>query len=398
MRPKLRVPAALLSALLAASCASPRAIPGGGTLVVGLIADLSASGARQGNDALKGAELRALALEAGGVGRVRVAALDMKESPADAVKALGRLARDTQASAVIDATFGKAGFVLGSAADDLGIPLVSLGADDRVTTPEISSVGNESPGLLRRFAFLIEPTDSQVAEAMARYALSRFPLRRYATLSDPADIRSTVQAWSFARAVKRAQALLVASGTFSDDPDGSAASIRRILDARPEAVFICGSTEQNAGAVQDFRRSSRTLLLLGNETWGAALLERTGESAAGSWFAAPVSPDAEGLAGITSSFQARFGEPPRPAALPGWNAVGLITDAAVRARSLDRGKVAEALENTRGYAGAMGTISLDPTTHRADGPPVALFRIFGGRFTVEEPRFPVSGGSSPGAK
>ncbi|HVO38957.1 MAG TPA: ABC transporter substrate-binding protein [Spirochaetia bacterium] len=397
MRARLRLPAVLLFALLAASCASPGGIPGGRTLVVGLIADLSASDARRGNDVRKGAELRALALKAAGIGTVRVVSVDMKESPAEAVKALGRLAQETQASAVIDATFGRAGFVLGSAADDLGIPLVSLGTDDRVTTPEISAAGADSAGLLRRRAFLIEPTDSQLADAMARYALSRFPLKRYASLSDPADIRSTIQAWSFARAVKRAKALLVAAEGFPDNP-GDAAPIQRVLDARPEAVFICGSVEQNVRAARDFRRLSRTVLLLGNEAWGGSFLERAGESAAGSWFAAAVSPDADALAGIASTFQEQFGQPPRSPALYGWDAVGLIADAAVRALSLDREKVTEALENTRGYTGTLGALSIDPSTHRADGPPVALLRIFGGRATIEEPRFPVSGGSFPGVK
>jgi branched-chain amino acid transport system substrate-binding protein len=391
--PRAALTAALLCALLAVSCVtSGEALRGRGPVVIGLVADLSSSGARQGNDVLKGAKLKVEVLnEAGRMGRrpLRLEALDIKDSPVEAAKAFTRLARDSRAVAVIGASFSGAGLILGSVADSLEVPLVSLSTDDRVTTPEITQGAEGSPGLLRAFAFLIRPTASQSAAAMARYALRNLPISRYAKLFDPDDPLSTIQSLSFTLAIRKGRGLVVASEELHEDQESFSPQLKKVMDAKAEAVFVCGSPEETLLVARDAKLLGVTALLIGNESWDAPFLERSGGTVTNAWFAAALSPDTDALASISARFQAEFGEKPRSAALAGWDAAGLIADAIFRAGVADPVPVAAALEQTRGYAAMLGTIDIDPKTHRAGGPPVAIMRITGGRYVMAERRFPV---------
>ena len=367
--PRAALTASLLCALLAVSrVSSGEALRGSGPVVIGLVADLSSNGARQGNDVLKGAKLRVEVLnEAGRMGGrpLRLEALDMKDSPAEAAKAFTRLARDSRAAAVIATSFSNAGLILGSVADSLEVPLVSLSADDRVTTPEITQGGDGSPGLLRAFAFLTRPTASQTAGAMARYAMRNLSISRFATLFDPDDPLSTIQSLSFALAVRKGSGLVVASEEVHQDEESCSPQLKKIMDAKAEALFVSGSLEEALLAARDAKLLGMTALLIGNESWGAPFLERSGGTVRNAWFAAPLSPDTDALASISARFQAEFGEKPRSAALAGWDAAGLIADAILRAGSAEPVQVAAALERTRGYAAMLGTIDMDPKTHRA---------------------------------
>ncbi len=388
---KLRAAAAVLFVLLAASCASLGAgLGGSGPVVIGLVADLSSDSARHGNDVLKGATLRVAALNrAGGItGRsVRLEALDSKGNPAEAAKALARLADEMRACAVVEASFSRASFVLGSAADTIRVPIVSLSSDDRVTMPEVLSSDTDSPVVLRRFAFLMRPTSAQNGAAMARFALAHFPITRYALLSDPF---STLEAQGFRRAIKAGGKLVVASEELPQ-PDGDFEEpVRKIMSANPEAVFVCASTETDALAVQAARRVGLGALLLGNESWAGMFTDQDAGAVRNGWFVAPAAVDEETTRDFAAAFQREFGDVPRPLALAGWDAVGLIASAVLGSRSLERERIAEALAATRGYKGLLGTVDIDPRTHRSSGPPVAIMRILQGRAAVEEPRFPVS--------
>lgn len=391
---KVRAAAVLLVALIASSCASSGAgLEGSGPVVIGFVGDLSSDGARQGNDVLKGATLRVEALNgAGGIaGRsVRLVAFDSKGSPAEAAKALARLAEETHACAVVEASFSRASFVLGAAADSIQIPIVSLSSDDRVTLPEVLSSDADSSAVLRRFAFLMRPTSAQKGAAMARFALASFPLARYATLSDPADPYSTLEALGFARAVKAGGKLVVATGELPQSDGDFEEPVRSIMETNPEAVFVCGSAELDALAVQAARRVGLAALLLGNEGWAGPFPDQAAGAMRNGWFVSSAEVDENAAPEFAAAFRREFGDAPRPLALAGWDAAGLIASAVIRSKSLDHGKIAEALAATRGYAGLLGAVDIDPRSHRAGGPAVAIMRIVQGRTVVEEPRFPVS--------
>jgi branched-chain amino acid transport system substrate-binding protein len=383
-------PVILAVVAVLSSCASPSVPRETKPILIGIYADLSSSGAREGNDALKGAQLRFKeANAAGGIsGRLLVLkSLDVKQSPTEAVKAFTTLAQEDGASAVIGSTAVNAGLAVSPVADLAKVPLVSLCIDDRITTPEIKPESPDAVGLVRKYTFLMQPSASQIASALSAFAIERFPLRRYATLYDPSSAVSVVQARSFEYALKKAGKIVAASqelpGAIADYPSALAA----IKKADVEAIYICGTAEQNFGMAAELKQMVFRPVLLGNQAWFSPLLGKAGDAAENTWFSMAMAPDDPSLSDLGARFRVEYGDDLRPAAVLGWDAAGLVIAALGKAGSSAPQRVRDALELTAGFKGVFAQIDMDKKSHKLVGTPVAIMRITGGRFQVAEPRF-----------
>jgi branched-chain amino acid transport system substrate-binding protein len=359
-----------------------------GPIRIGIFADLSSTGARDGNDALKGAQLRVNeANAAGGIGgrQVQLVTRDVKQNPTEAVKAFSSLAQEEKVCAVIGTAITNAGLAVSPVADLMKTPFVSLSVDERVTTPEWKTESPDVVGLVRQYSFLIQPSASQVATAIAAYAIDHFLVKRFATLYDSSNQISSIQARSFERTVKSVGRLVVASEEMQQGTE--AVPLALIRTAGAEAVFICGSVEANAEAAKEVKAMGITAILLGAQSWYAPLVDQAGDASNGAWFSMPVSPDDPGLAKLATSFSAAYGEKPRVAVIPGWDAVGVVLAAVQRAGSSDPMKVRDALEQTSRFKGLAATWDMDRKTHRPASLPVAIMRIASGAYLTAEQHF-----------
>ena len=395
MHPAIRVASCVLLACALSSCAAPRALRETSPVRVGLFADLSSTGAQEGNDALKGAELRISQANAeGGIGgrQIELIVRDMKQSAAEAVTAFTQLAQDEKVCAVIGSAVPNSALSVSPVADMTRVPLVSLSVDDRVTNPDMKPETLQRTGPVRQFSFLVQPSATQAAATFARYAVERFTVRRYATLYDPTNPVSLLQARAFENAVRTSGRVVAASVTL---PEGDlTAPLRALQEAGIDAVYICASTEKNVAAAKAIREAIPQAVLLGNQAWyaprsGLAGATETAFAGAvnGAWFWMAVSPDDPGLAGIAPSFLARFGEKPRPAVVPGWDAAGLVIAAVRKAGNSSPQKVRDALEQLTVHQALQGPIDMDRTTHKAAFLPVAIMRIIGDAYVTVDPRF-----------
>jgi branched-chain amino acid transport system substrate-binding protein len=380
----------LFHALVIASCVSPGRGNDAEPIVIGIYSDLSSTGARDGNDALKGAQLRVQeANEARGIsGRpVELKYLDMKQNPTEAVKAYTTLAQEMGACAVIGSVVANAGVAVSPVADMVKVPLLSLSIDDRVTTPEWKPDALATIGIVRRYVFLVQPSGSQIAAAIAAYAAERFPLRRYGTVCDPASVLSVMQARTFENVVKKAGKVVAAAAEIPIGEGDYGPVIARLRDADVEAVFVCGSASQGASFARRARELSYRPTLIGNQDWYASMPEQAGDSVDGAYLAMGIAPDDRALDQISARFQAAYGEPPRSGVLPGYEAVGLVLAAVGKAGGLDPQRIRDALEQTTGYRGLTSPFDMDRKSHRAVDPAVAVIRIMNGRYTTLESRF-----------
>ena len=242
----------LLSLLFAVSCSTTASAGETGPIMVGLFADLSSTGARDGNDALKGAQLLIKELNAGGGinGRqIQLLVMDTKENPTDAVKAYIALAQDAGVCAVIGSATASAGLAVSPVADLARVPLVSLGIDDRVTTPEMNPENPDAVGVLRKFTFMVQPSAAQIAAALASYASERFQLLRVATLYDSSDAVSSLQERSFAYGARKAGKVVAGSAEL---PQGE-----RISRARWGKSWTWASTRCSSAAPPERTRRPR---------------------------------------------------------------------------------------------------------------------------------------------
>ncbi len=287
--------------------------------------------------------------------------------------------------AVIGSTVANAGLSVSPVADLTKVPLVSLSVDDRVTSPDLKPEAPDQAGPVRPYAFLVQPSAIQIASLLAAYAAGHFLIHRYATLSDPANKVSVMQARAFENGVKRAGKVVAASLSTADGD--FAALLPKIKDADVEALFVCGSMDANLTIAQDAVKVGYQSLILGNQAWAAPLLERAGNALNNIWYCAGVSPDDAALADMGPRFTAQFGGSPRPAVVPGWDAVGLVAAAVRRAGSSNPQRVRDALEQTVGFKGLTGQIDMDKKTHKPQSVSVAIMRIASGAYTSVETRY-----------
>jgi branched-chain amino acid transport system substrate-binding protein len=388
---QIAVAALLIGAsMLLCTCLAPGGVPEQGPIRIGIYGDLSGSGARDGNDALKGASLRIKeANAAGGVGgrMVRLVSMDTKQSPTESVRAYTSLAQDERVSAVIGSTVANAGLAVSPVADLVKVPLVSLSIDDRVTTPEWKAESPEKIGLLRMYVFMAQPTAAQMASALAAYAVDRFPLRRFATLYDPSSPVSVIQARAFEYVVRKAGKVVVESQELPQGGSDFAAPLTRIRDAGAEALYLCGTLEENAAAANQAKSMGMQPVLLGNQAWFDPFLLRAGSAAEGSWFSMGMAPDDPAFADLAVRYRAEYGDPPRQASLLGWDAAGLVLTALAKAGTDDPRKVRDALESVVGWKALTGTIDMERKTHRPVAIPIAIMRIHEGAYEAAELRY-----------
>jgi branched-chain amino acid transport system substrate-binding protein len=395
MRPSNRAVACLVLACALSSCAAPRSLRETSPVRIGMFADLSSTGAREGSDALKGAELRVDQTNAtGGIGGrpIELVVRDMKQSATDAVQAFTQLAQDEGVCAIIGSVIPNSGLAVSPVADLSKVPMVSLSVDDRVAIPEMKPEDPAQSGPARPFVFLIQPSATPAADTFARYAAERFMLKRYATMYDPTNPVSVLQAHSFEKAIVSAGRVVAASVPL---PEGDLSTpLRGLRDAGIDAVFICASTEKDVAAAKAVRDAIPQAVLLGNQAWYAPRASKAGGPATAfagagdnAWFWMAVSPDDQGLADIAPSFQSRFGEKPGPAVVPGWDAAGLVIAAVRKAGTSDPQKVRDAMEQLTAYQALQGPLDMDKRTHRPVSVPVAIMRIVGDGYMTAEQRY-----------
>jgi branched-chain amino acid transport system substrate-binding protein len=337
---------------------------------------------------LKGAQLRINeANAAGGIGgrQVQLISLDMKQSPTEAVKAFTKLAQEDGVCAVIGSAVFNAGLAVSPVADLAKVPLVSLSIDDRVTNPEMKADVPDTPGPVRQYAFLIQPSASQIAGFVAAYALEHFLLNRYATLYDPASAVSVLQARTFESVIRKGGKVISASVELPEgDYSGPLSKIRRV---GADAIFVCCSVDKNVAVAQQAMAMAYQPVFLGNQAWYAPLLDQAGAASNSAWFGMGVAPDDLGLAEIGPKFQAQFGENPGLAVVPGWDAAGLIIAAVRKAGSSNPQKVRTALEQTLGFKCLTAQIDMGKKTHKPLMLPIAIMRIISGAYLTAEPRY-----------
>jgi branched-chain amino acid transport system substrate-binding protein len=378
----------LLCVFALCSCATPAPMRETGPVRVGMYADLSSTGARDGNDALKGAQLRVNDINAtGGIGgrQMELIVVDMKQSPTEAVKAFTKLVQEDGVCAVIGSTVANAGLAVSPVADLSKVPLVSLSIDDRVTCPDLKVENPDQTGGVRPYTFLVQPSAIQIASSLAAYAAEHFLIQRYATLSDPSNKVSVMQARAFEAAVKGAGKVIAASLSMAEGD--FAALLPRIKGAGVEAIFVCGSMDTNLAIARQMRDASYQSLILGNQAWAAPLLEQAGFPLSNVWFCSGVSPDDAVMGDLRPKFAAWYGDAPRAAAVPAWDAVGLVAAAVRKAGSTNPQKIRDALEQTIGYRFLTGQVDMDRKTHKPMTLPVAIMRIASGTYMSAETRY-----------
>jgi branched-chain amino acid transport system substrate-binding protein len=222
---------------------------------------------------------------------------------------------------------------------------------------------------------------------MASYAVENFPLARVAALFDSSNAVAALQQRSFAYAARKAGKIVSGAVELPQGGEDLAAPLSKIRGMGVDAVFVCGSAEENAAVALKAKDMGFWPALFGSQSWYTSSGTPVNAAENGVWFCMGISPDDRSLSDIGEKFRAAYGALPRPAVVPGWDAAALIVAAVRRAGSANPQKVHDAMEQMNRFSSLRGQLGMDRKTHRLAGHPVAVMKIAGGRFVTVEARY-----------
>ncbi len=351
-----------------------------GPIKIGMYADLSAATAQWGTDAEKGAKLRVKEVnEAGGImGRkIELIVYDCKLSPTEAVKAYTRLVQEDKVVAVYGSLISNTGLAVSPVAEQLKVPVVARCMDERVTTPDFDPEHPENPGRVNPYFFLLQPSAFQQAAMIAGYAIDELGLNTFAMLYSPANAYALYLAKGFEYYVKKRGKKIVGAFEFQAGDKDYKSQLTRIKELNPDGLFICNYVTQNANAVKQARELGLKTTFLGNNSWYKPMDKVAGAAADGGYFPNNISMDDPTLKPFFEKYEKEYGVEPRLHSFSGYDDVGFIIEAIKKAQSTDPQKVRDAMEATTEFKGLIGTIHIDPKTHRPVDLPMSILYFDG---------------------
>jgi branched-chain amino acid transport system substrate-binding protein len=361
-----------------------------GPIKVGMYADLSAGTAQWGTDSEKGARLRIKEVnEAGGImGRqVELVIYDCKLSPTEAVKAYTRLATQDKVAAVYGSLISNTALAVSPVAAQSGVPVVARAMDERATTPGFDPDNPDAPIDPNPYFFLLQPSCFQQAAVIAGFAVDDLGMQTFAMLYNKGNAYAEYLAKGFDYYINRRGKKMLGVFEFQSGDVDYKAQLTKIKELKPDGLFIPNYVTQNANAVKQARELGLQTTFLGNNSWYKPMDEVAGPAADGAYFPNNIAFDDPSLQWYFQKYQAEYGEEPRLHSFSGWDDMGFILEAIKKAGSTDPQKVRDAMEATRKFEGIIGTINIDPKTHRPVGLPMSVLHFKGDKIETIELKY-----------
>ena len=361
-----------------------------GPIKVGMYADLSAGTAQWGTDAEKGARLRIEEYnKAGGImGRqIELVIYDCKLSPTEAVKAYTRLATQDKVPAVYGSLISNTALAVSPVAAQTKVPVISRAMDERATTPGFDPDDPENPGPANPYFFLLQPSAFQQAAVIAGYAIDELGMDTFTMLYDKGNAYAEYLAKGFAYYVEKRGKRMLGSFEFQSGDVDYKAQLTKIKELGADGLFIPNYVTQNANAVKQARELGVEARFLGNNSWYKPMDEVAGPAADGAYFPNNMTFDDPSTQWFFESYEEKWGEEPRLHSFSGYDDMGFLLEAIERAGSTDPEAVRDAMEATRKFEGIIGTINIDPATHRPVDLPMAILRFDGDQIETVEYKY-----------
>jgi branched-chain amino acid transport system substrate-binding protein len=262
------------------------------------------------------------------------------------------------------------------------IPMISFAA----TADSITDIG--------KWIFRVCFVDSVQGTVLAQFAADN-GFKTVAIFQEKENLYSEGLSKSFAQAFKERGGKIVGNESYrSGDSDRDfSASLSRIKQQRPEALFIPGYYYEVAHIASQARRSGLNVPLIGGDAWdspklidiaGAANLE--GAFFSNHYFVGDLRPENRKF---VETYKARHGRAPDTIAGLGFDAASVAMDAIERANSSeDRESIRKAVAQTD-LEGVSGRITLTED-YRSVRKPVVILQIRNGTFALHTTKDPPS--------
>ena len=352
------------------TAAAPSAQPAvGDKIVFGHVASLTGSEATFGLSTDNGIKL---ALDEqnkkGGVkGRQLVLrTLDDQGKPEEAAVVATRLVVQEKVTVLLGEVASSRSLAIAPIADANQVPMVTPSS----TNPKVTKDGAKTRPYVFRVCF-IDPFQGTV---MAKFARETLKISKVAILRDVRNDYSMGLADYFLTKFKELGGTIVDDQGFNAGDQDFKAQLTAIKGKAPEAIYVPGYYTDVALIARQARELGMKQPLMGGDGWDSSRLYEIAKGALdGSYFSNHYSH--ENPAPVIQDFVRRykevFGSIPDGLAAQGYDAARVAIDAMERAKDLSGKSIRDAMEQTKGFQGVTGVITID-ADHNAVKPAVVL--------------------------
>ena len=351
--------------------------PSGDELALGFLGTLTGPGAEKGQAQLRGAQLAVAEInKMGGVSgkKVHVVGLDIPNDAQEATARLSAIIKKRPFVAMISSHHGKTGKALAQLADQLEVPLVTIGQTDE----SILMKGVNRPWL---YSFHLSPAEDYQAKLLAYFTAQGLNRRAAIVIYDPKEdenlFRQNLIRWMEAFGIAVVQVPL------AGEKNAFVQEIKRIQGSvKEKSLIVIASTRNTVNILEALEQENLELVVLGQgyseELWGK--FPKTME---GSWWIRPVFRGDNQLTSFQRSYRDAYNQECSDSDLAGallaYDAVKWIADAYIRAGS-DRGEpLRHALLSTKNQRLTHATLTIDPRTHAPSNKAAALIHGIKGK-------------------
>ena len=356
--------AALLLTLAACEDKKPAAAPAeaaqapapSAKLLFGHIASMTGQEATFGDSTDKGIKLAIEELNAkGGIKgkQIDLKTYDDQGKPEEAAVAATRLVTQDKVAVLLGEVASSRSLAVAPIAEANKVPMISPAS----TNPKVTKDGDKTRPFVFRVCF-IDPFQGTV---MAKFAKEK-GLKKVAILRDVGNAYSVGLADFFLNKFKDLGGTIVNDQSYKAGDQDFKAQLTAIKAKAPEGVYIPGYYTDVALIARQARELGIKVPLMGGDGWDSnKLFEIGGQAVEGSYFSNHYSPDdpSPRIQEFIAKFKARFGSIPDAMAALGYDAAMVAADAANRAKDSSGEAFAQAIAETKDFAGVTGVITLD---------------------------------------
>jgi branched-chain amino acid transport system substrate-binding protein len=229
------------------------------------------------------------------------------------------------------------------------IPLIATAA----TNPKVTQTGD--------YVFRVCFTDDFQAVVIARFVLEKLKEKNIAFMTDVKQDYSVGLTNIAKDYLQKNGANIVKEQSYSSGDKDFRAQLTDIKSANPDVIIITGYYPEASLIANQARQFGIKATLVGGDGWdGSSLIPVGGKAIEGAYFSNHFSTEDKSplVQDFVKKYKAKYNTVPDAFAALGYDATKLLADAIKRAGSTDPEKIRAAIQDTEGFPGVSGKITI----------------------------------------
>jgi len=283
---------------------------------------------------------------------------DNKSEAGESTSAITKLITQDKVIAVIGAVTSSNTKAAVPVSADNKIPLITPTATNAEVT--VNKDGSLNKWVFR--ACFLDPFQGKVA---ANFVTNTLKLKKAAIFIDQKDDYSKGLAAEFKKVMESSGGTITDIENYVGGDKDFKSTLTRIKASNAEVVFVPGYYSEVGLIVKQARELGITVPIVGGDGWDSAKLPELAGAANlnDTYFVNHMWADDPATKPFVDEYKAKYNVEPDALAALGYDAAGMLIAAIEKAGSVDSSKIRDALENTTGFKGVTGVITVDPKTH-----------------------------------